>query len=48
MLEEIIEKTSSASKETKDFPKRLPSSHSKYVTHETTIGRKRKDLPTKS
>ena len=45
MLEEIIEKTSSKSK---DFPKRLPSSHSKYVTHQTTFGRVRVELPTKS
>ena len=45
MLEEIIDKTS---KEEKDFPKRLPSPHSKYVTHETTFGRVRVDLPSKS
>jgi hypothetical protein len=45
MLEEIIDKTS---KEEKEFPKRLPSSHSKYVTRQTTFGRIRVDLPSKS
>jgi hypothetical protein len=44
MLEEIIEKVSS----TKDSSKRLPSSHSKYVTHQTTFGQVRVDLPGKS
>jgi hypothetical protein len=48
MLEEILEKTSSTSKEENDLPKRLPSSHSKYVTHQTTFGRVRVDLPSKS
>jgi hypothetical protein len=48
MLEEIIEKTSSKSKDENDLPKRLPSSHSKYVTHQTTFGRIRIDLPSKS
>src|SRR5262249_47718153 len=45
MLEEIIEKTS---KQEKVLPKRLPSSHSKYVTHQTTFGRVRVDLSSKS
>jgi hypothetical protein len=52
MLDDIIEKTSSTHNQTsedkKELPKRLPSSHSKYVTHQTTFGRVRIDLPSKS
>ena len=48
MLEEIIEKTASKSSEKDELPKTLPSSHSKYVTHQTTFGRVRVDLPSKS
>lgn len=48
MLEDIIEKTSSELNEKTDLPKRLPSYHTKYVTHQTTFGRIRVDLPSKS
>lgn len=48
MLEEIIEKTVPKSSEENELPKSLPSSHSKYVTHQTTFGRVRVDLPSKS
>jgi hypothetical protein len=47
MLEDIIEKASKE-KEKNDLPTRLPSSHSKYVTHQTTFGRVRVDLSSKS
>ena len=52
MIEEILQKVSSAndktSKNEKELPKTLPSSHSKYVIQRTTFGRVRIDLPSKS
>lgn len=48
MLEDIIKKTTSTLNEKTDLPKRLPSAHTKYVTHQTTFGRVRIDLPSKS
>ncbi|CAF1518777.1 unnamed protein product [Adineta ricciae] len=52
MLNEIIEKAASTTdkndKEKEEFPNRLPSSHSKYLTQRTTFGRVRVDLPSKS
>ncbi|UJR15463.1 hypothetical protein I4U23_002406 [Adineta vaga] len=49
MLDDIIEKTtSSTDKDKQELPTRLPSSHAKYVTRQTTFGRVRVDLPSKS
>lgn len=52
MLDEILEKNSSGKDKPADtqqeLPNRLPSSHNRYVTHRTTFGRVRVDLPAKS
>ena len=52
MLEQIIDQASShddkSSKEKKDLPNSVPSPHAKFLTRQTTFGRVRVDLPSKS